>query len=571
MYQCQTLPWDFWLTYEGYLRNVHPMAGAQWYVEFSGSPLLLPDNPFDYTGKLTRQISGNYSVTVYAKKQLVNGLPEPEDIISVASANGTTPNGTMESVDNSLTPQIEAVKQQIWDTLAVNEEKRWLAKQQEAQAKATAAAATNAALAAALQAEADRLAAVNARDLQTKLAMQAAAAQTAAAAAVKGFLNLFYPLPADWSYNVDQRESANEFRLEAFAFYYGRGGSRGPVPAGSVSLNPQLYGNDPVAIWNTIANKFPKDPGAMPVFMNTQQACRTADGVAFHLLQFDDLGPPPIMLETTFPNVKTPDPNQGYSSGGVAPWDSQPDVVNPVSIPQVDGVLYGEGFTGSTKTSPGNTVEPDGFLDWLNLVLPDPEQVKMVRFDPSLLEPYIVKFESTRQNPGKVSTDTVSIPPLPDAELYQDPLKPNYGEPEVGSGTLPSQQGQGSTFVQKPPSNLASIGANLADLGLDGVGQMLGGASTDFYNMIALQYSKTLLAISKIAAARADLNDLLEIDKPAKVEQFLRDFDASRYAEKPPPPPPPEVKTETKPGAMLWIGLGVLVAIAYIYSRRGQA
>jgi hypothetical protein len=396
---------------------------------------------------------------------------------------------------------------------------------------------------------------------QTKLSLGAANSGNQVAA-IKAYLNQYYPLPNGWIYVVTStlstQGSAGEYAIQAVA----RKTGFDDVPAGRVSVNPALYATESDA-WAFLGSSFSQY--AAPVFMLTQASCLREEALANPAIQLGGSAAPAVnifiepILASNVPSVP-----QGVSSSGQPPWDAQPDVTPAVQIPKVTGTAYGAGYVGTLAGF------PDGFLDWLNLKVPNAANVKMILASQDLLDTYIEQYNQTLPQPTPPMEGDKGSKSLPTVELYTSPLMPEYGDGSLdGAGILPGAVDVNGApqYEQKPPVNLATVTA-ASDINggpiKDGVWLMLNQVGTDYLNMLSEQYPATLLKVSNIAAARNDLNSLIDSGNMSGVEVYLRDFDASKYATKPPPddagsnttpPPGPESTNKT---ALILIGLGLI-------------
>jgi hypothetical protein len=182
--------WNFWQSYQNFLRNQNYLTGTQWDVKFSAD--FVNDRYSAVVRCTVINSASTYGITGLEKR-----------FFDLSQASGSTPNGVMEEIDNDLTPRLASVKQMIIDTMAADEKAIWDAKAKAAaEAAAIAAKGTNDALTAALKAEADRIAAINARDAATAVTMAADKVTLSKSCETKMQADNPAPIGCDWKATI---------------------------------------------------------------------------------------------------------------------------------------------------------------------------------------------------------------------------------------------------------------------------------------------------------------------------------------------------------------------------------
>lgn len=405
-----------------------------------------------------------------------------------------------------------------------------------------------------------------------------------AAKAVREFLEANVPLPFGWEYDVRYFEihtvntnlllptgayaTVDAYTIEAKAKKNGRT----DIPAGVVTRDPTEDWKTRTDTWRILAESFPSV--AKPVYLETKALCKLEDAASDPaLIEGGNSGTVPIGRTAKTDSVPVSNIDQGFASDGQAPWDSQPDVlsVDPSLIPGVTGTIVGAGYV------PTLGQYPPGFLDWLNLRVPNATTVQMILGDDSLLDPYLARFSGYQTaragsttigaagttNPGiKALPNPYSFAKLEPLVTVETPIDLGSGLPEI---PLPVQ------FDQIPPRSMPTESVEPNDY----VQMMLELNATEFLNMLAMQYRETLLKVASIPAARKQLDANLALGDVAEVESFLRNFSASSYATPPTtqnPTPSPVVEAQVLPApgfdtTTILIALGVLLGI-YLVTRK---
>ena len=441
--------------------------------------------------------------------------------------------------------------------------------------------------AARIAAEAAAAAAVSAQSTARANAQAAAGAKTKAIFNIKYFLESNYPLPEGWYYRVEATEDPFDlpnimYTVQARAV---NDAFNEAINAGVSSDNVHENSDDSTVTWNNVANNFANV--ARPVYLLIIQRVRDQDARNNPAKQdpastvdvsaqvpINKLGDP----ATGEPTPVTIAPaNQGNDSSGQAPWDAQPDVQDP--NPDVSGTILGAGYTGTIKSSLSGLILPDGFLDWLNLTVGNAARVLAIRNDEDLTAKYLEKFgiykAAQLQNVGTWIPSSASPAELPNPYNFNNLDPVSFASEPVNDGVLPGNNTNGGGTLQDPPANVFNGTQGNGFNGGDAVEMMLQGNSTDFLNMLAIQYAATLATVASIAAARSDLNSMIEDVKNARIENYLRNFNASSYATAPVPETrTPEVQQASTISGIdtktVLIGLGLL-ALAYFVSQNKKA
>jgi hypothetical protein len=400
-----------------------------------------------------------------------------------------------------------------------------------------------------------------------------------AVSAIRASLGAMFPLPSGWLYsvkdyqNTDAVGNAYEVGVDAFAVNPNYAGDTVTFKAGHYGVDPRSF-LDP---WATIAENF--IPFSMPTMNNLIRQCLDENARQSPSVQLGGgsaAAIPLVAIHTDIvPAVQPNNANQGFASDGQAPWDSQPDVVNPKDIvPPVTGTIIGAPYVGTVDQF------PDGFLDWLNLKVPDAAQVQYlttVLKNSDTLKSYIGQFKNQTASEttfGNSGTTNQLLSPLPNAYSFKglDPVVV-AGDPIDDGVGFGAAQGQPPPYEQAAPKNYFDTTQTTTPV-QDNVWKIQQQVSTDFFNMLGVQYNGTLATVASIPAARASLNELIDTEGTSDsglVEAFLRNFNASTYATKTADQTPAVVvKQSGVDMKTVLIGLGVLVGI-YLVSQKRKA
>jgi hypothetical protein len=386
-----------------------------------------------------------------------------------------------------------------------------------------------------------------------------AVAESQALKAVRSYLAGSVSLPAGWSFE--------SFVIQTDTGFVGIGAravrsGRSSMKAGTAQ---QAITSDKATAWKTLVSRFPSS--ALPETSIVFASCQAEDARIDPSVFDDSIGvaaPASLFKE---PTLGINPANQGVASDGQAPWDAQPDVVETV-VPDVTGTIVGAGFTPTVGKYPA------GFTDWLNLKIPNAYQVAKILQggelkDGKTLDDYLAEFEevvAAKTEVGRAGTTNPLIKPLPNPYSFDslDPVVVAEAPFNDGVGIQPAQT-QPVQAEQKAPNGMVwGYGGSALNLE-DPVEKMQNLTSTDFLNMLAIQYPDTLKRIASIEAARSELNELIRTSSADTVENYLRNFDASSYlTTKVPAAPEPVAKTVPTSTVLVVVGLAVGL---YLFTR----
>jgi hypothetical protein len=253
--------------------------------------------------------------------------------------------------------------------------------------------------------------------------------------------------------------------------------------------------------------------------------------------------------------------DQGVGSGGVNPWDEQPD------IPTIPAVVIGAQTQPFLDTTSSMKTDP-AFLDWLHLQEPDAKDFNSVMGSSRELADYFSQWQkiTTLSVPTIDRTAPNIFPPQPveTAPVFQlfgkttDLLDLPVEFPEPPGGT-PS--------VQKPATTLPAM----VVIGNDFTSDLANQTAGVFYNQLSALYANTIQRIAQDPDARNQLNEIyvnITTGDAAvgDIESFLRNYSATVAQTKPVDTKVPDVKVPdvNVPPIDTGIGTGFLLAIAAV-------
>jgi hypothetical protein len=384
-------------------------------------------------------------------------------------------------------------------------------------------------------------------------------AESQALEAVRSYLAGNVSLPAGWSFE--------SFAIETDTGFVGIGAravrsGRSSMKAGTAQ---QAITSDKATAWKTLVSRFPSS--ALPETSIVFASCQSEDARIDPSVFDQSIGAAAPALPFKEPTLEIDPANQGFAADGQAPWDAQPDVVETV-VPEVTGTIVGAGYAPTVGKYPA------GFIDSLNLKIPNAYQVAKIleggeSKDGKKLDDYLAEFEESveaKTEVGRAGTTNPLIKPLPNPYSYEglDPVVVAQNPVDDGIGILPAQT-QPEQAEQKAPNGMFwGYGGSALNVE-DPIEKMQNLTSTDFLNMLAIQYPDTLKKVASIEAARSELNELIRTSSAETVENYLRNFDASSYLTTK-VPAAPEPVTKTVPTSAVLVVIGLAVGL-YLFTR----